>query len=1046
MPRLLACLSAVGLMAVGGTADTALLYQQSLRVQRQGPPEAIELKESSAITKARVEGPKAKLALKMAMHKVDDAAFPPSLEAGSNDKHGIYEKIATCFDALLSATEASWLLDADEADTLKHRFTRKALRHFVSAAESRSVSSPVFWPQFWRNSKRIFAQALFHDEKALMKPDWIDLEMFSSAEEVVRAPKYVKSRSGNPQGATFNVIHGSCTVDMEGCLLSPGYPSNYSNRETCLIAVNKSQTGPLKVVKFDTEIMADSLTVNGVRYSGTKGPDGVLPEEDIVWYSDYVLSGHGFQICPTPPSPTVSTPTSLSVESGNCRVDSNGCATSTNYPAGYPDNDKCVIKVSEGATTPLHMEDFSTELQYDSLTVNGASYSGTMGPEGVVPSGNIVWEADSVMDFAGWKMCPTGHKRETGGFNTSVFTVRVGDCTVGVDGCIQSPSYPEVYPNTGICVIGVNTSTAGPLKVEYFSTESGYDSLMVNGMRFTGNRGPQGLVPYEDIVWHTDSEAAATGWRICSAAKLVSQSQDSMGKLSLVEGNCTAADGCMLSPNYPNLYGNEEHCVFNVSDGNQLPLSVRDFSTETQLDILTVNGESFSGIDGPDGVIPKGQIEWSSDASVRSGGWKVCLTAPQVTNAALSALPTTTTVATTTTTATTTRTTTLTTTVTATSTGTSVTSTTSTSTSFTTTTVTTTPKPEPSAWEDLAYNMEVSKAMVESLITLEKKVYLFDQRAGQFRKALQAAKDFRPSTQSPLIWHAHYINGSMLETLNPWGDFSEALKPAFRSVSTALHLGNRGQLFDASLDITAMADKFQKKVLWFAVEMMRQHLTMLEQTPEVLPSKLEALKSPIRTFRAQLNEFLEGVFLEFNAIPTYFQQQVKEPFRYIGQGNCVDSQKNPYDTIESEGCDRVWRCIEACRTFEACRGFTFSYGDPRCLRCELRVEEGFQASYNFWHYAWAEGNGHGHIVGTAGSPHTPTSCFARKPYNTSEWTPRMRESIETEQEQQVKKFAAASEMWVDMVGKLKAAFWKIMSGIEQSTGEAVKAELLAREA
>ena len=40
------------------------------------------------------------------------------------------------------------------------------------------------------------------------------------------------------------------------------------------------------------------------------------------------------------------------------------------------------------------MEVFSTEVG-DTLRVNGADYSGTQGPQGVVPEGSILWSSDA---------------------------------------------------------------------------------------------------------------------------------------------------------------------------------------------------------------------------------------------------------------------------------------------------------------------------------------------------------------------------------------------------------------------------------------------------------------------------------------------------------------------------------------------------------------------------------------------------------------------------------------------------------------------------
>ena len=68
--------------------------------------------------------------------------------------------------------------------------------------------------------------------------------------------------------------------------------------------------------------------------------------------------------------------------------------SSTNYPnANYPNYDACTIAVNASNTVPIHVVDFNTEGWYDKLWVNGIAYSGTTGPQGIVPTQNITWSA-----------------------------------------------------------------------------------------------------------------------------------------------------------------------------------------------------------------------------------------------------------------------------------------------------------------------------------------------------------------------------------------------------------------------------------------------------------------------------------------------------------------------------------------------------------------------------------------------------------------------------------------------------------------------------
>jgi hypothetical protein len=85
-----------------------------------------------------------------------------------------------------------------------------------------------------------------------------------------------------------------------------------------------------------------------------------------------------------------------------------------------------------------------------------------------------------------------------------------------------------------------------------------------------------------------------------------------------------------MSPNYDgtgSAYGDGEECVISVS-GDVGPIAVQDFSTEGGYDKLTVNAIAYSGQAGPEGVVPSGEITWTSDYSVTSSGWKICFGGP----------------------------------------------------------------------------------------------------------------------------------------------------------------------------------------------------------------------------------------------------------------------------------------------------------------------------------------------------------------------------------------------------------------------------------
>ena len=128
----------------------------------------------------------------------------------------------------------------------------------------------------------------------------------------------------NPDGA-LTVVTGPCTVhwnsDSSGCVRSDGYPQNsYSAGETCLFGGLPSL--PITVTFFAVENSQacewDHLLLDGVKYCGTTGPQGVVPLSGMMeWVADDFINRQGFELCfglliqpppPAPPPPPASPP------------------------------------------------------------------------------------------------------------------------------------------------------------------------------------------------------------------------------------------------------------------------------------------------------------------------------------------------------------------------------------------------------------------------------------------------------------------------------------------------------------------------------------------------------------------------------------------------------------------------------------------------------------------------------------------------------------------------------------------------------------------
>jgi len=109
----------------------------------------------------------------------------------------------------------------------------------------------------------------------------------------------------NYNGSMWIVTEGPCQMDEQHCITSPNYPKNYSNDESCKIAVNVSAAVPLDVKEFATEAWYDQFVIGCQEFSGAVTPQGVTPSGDITWASDGSVTDVGWKICPSSGDTTV---------------------------------------------------------------------------------------------------------------------------------------------------------------------------------------------------------------------------------------------------------------------------------------------------------------------------------------------------------------------------------------------------------------------------------------------------------------------------------------------------------------------------------------------------------------------------------------------------------------------------------------------------------------------------------------------------------------------------------------------------------------------
>jgi len=232
----------------------------------------------------------------------------------------------------------------------------------------------------------------------------------AATEAPTQSPTPLPTATPSPTPAPtcpFSLSSGSCSVVCD-CVSSPNYPQNYGSNDDCVIDVIYART--LVVKDFNTEILEDSLYVDGQGFSGTSGPDQIEANSKLVWETDSSNQEKGWHLCaemPTPaptPSPTPSPTEPITVLFGDCYSDAS-CVYSPNYPSNYGSSQSCTMEAQVDVT--LHVVEFATENTYDLLTVNNIEYSGLTSPDQVElqASSAMTWTTDWGTTHKGWRIC-----------------------------------------------------------------------------------------------------------------------------------------------------------------------------------------------------------------------------------------------------------------------------------------------------------------------------------------------------------------------------------------------------------------------------------------------------------------------------------------------------------------------------------------------------------------------------------------------------------------------------------------------------------------
>lgn len=360
--------------------------------------------------------------------------------------------------------------------------------------------------------------------------------------------------------------------------------------------------------------------------------------------------------------------TAFAVLEGDCGLDETGtCVRSPNFPKAYGSS-SCTIGVQAGV---LHATHFDTEPAKDILSVGSmseivedisdysvhssyddsygtsnspSSFSGTAGPliMEVTGTDSLSWIPRSDVKHYGWEVCwsssPSSATTTTtesalcpdildfvynrdGSYTGDTFQVVSGACTVKSSGyCVRSPNYPQQYNDNDCCTI---EAPAGNLSFTSFEVEESHDRLFVAYydvfVKFFSE--PPMLLLEEGgrIAWTSDARVHHKGWELCADHEPVP-----VDEIIMLVGGCIVSGNCVSSQHFPSFYEANERCEFQVPAGS---IYATTFGTEMHFDHLFIGDTAYHGTWGPWGheVASGAEVAWEADASVQSGGWRVCV-------------------------------------------------------------------------------------------------------------------------------------------------------------------------------------------------------------------------------------------------------------------------------------------------------------------------------------------------------------------------------------------------------------------------------------
>ncbi|KAG8517559.1 LOW QUALITY PROTEIN: CUB and sushi domain-containing protein 1, partial [Galemys pyrenaicus] len=305
-----------------------------------------------------------------------------------------------------------------------------------------------------------------------------------------------------------------------------------------------------------------------------------------------------------------------------------GVITSPNYPVQYEDNAHCVWVITAADPDKVHAAGVTVEgLDACGRLLGPGRARGRSGQRSVPLSLQVIKLAFEEFELErGYDTLTVGDAGKVGDTRTVLY-VLTGSSVPDLIVSLSNQMWLHLQSDDSIAAAG--------FKAVYQEIEKG--GCGDPGIPAYGRRTGSSFLHGDSLTFQCQAAFELVGERVITCQQ---NNQWQQAQLLSCFFNFTAASGVILSPNYPEEYGNNMNCVWLVisEPGSRVHLIFNDFDVEPQFDFLAVKDDgvsemtvlgTFSGNEVPSQLASSGHVvrlEFQSDHSTTGRGFNITYT------------------------------------------------------------------------------------------------------------------------------------------------------------------------------------------------------------------------------------------------------------------------------------------------------------------------------------------------------------------------------------------------------------------------------------